>query len=86
MNKEAQNFDSIGKALKYLRIKEGLTQDDMAAKMGIAKASGVSKVEADRNVPKLNTVARFVEAAGGKLFVVMVDSQGNESIVEGCNI
>lgn len=49
---------SFGKRLRYLRVKEGLRQEDLANKLGISK-SAVGMYERDEREPSLELIQRI---------------------------
>ncbi len=56
----------MGVMLKEARIKQGLTQEQVAAKIGVNK-SAISKVENDIKDVRLSTLHRIIEALGGRI-------------------
>lgn len=58
MNNEYYNYKLLCKTLKHLRMKNQLTQSDVAYKMGIG-ASTVSSHETGRSIPEIYTVYAY---------------------------
>lgn len=58
--------DSIGKKLKTLRKGRGLTQEDLALKMGLSRAT-ISNYEVGRRSPHLSELRRFATFYGVSL-------------------
>jgi transcriptional regulator with XRE-family HTH domain len=70
---EAQR--GVGKALALYRHERGLSQKDIAERTGWDKGF-VSRLEgAQGGVPETKTLARYVEACGARLGVVIVDEK-----------
>lgn len=59
--------NEVGQELRRLRVLSGLTQNEMASRLGVQQAA-VSKIEKGRDV-YLSTVRRYVEALGASLRV-----------------
>lgn len=59
----------IGKRIKQLRIKEGLTQQQLADKMGGISASTIGMYEQGRRNPDMERIIRF-----GEIFSVSTDN------------
>ena len=59
----------IGKRIKQLRIKEGLTQQQLADKMGGISASTIGMYEQRRRNPDMERIIRF-----GEIFSVSTDN------------
>lgn len=57
----------LGRALQALRDGAGLTQDEMALRLGI-HSTYVSQVERGRRGVRWHTVLRFLDAAGADLY------------------
>jgi transcriptional regulator with XRE-family HTH domain len=57
---------AIARALIEARTRAGLTQADVAQRMGTTQ-SAVARMESGRALPSLRTVERFAQAVGGKL-------------------
>lgn len=54
---------SIGKTIKEMRIKKGLTQKELGDKMGVSQAM-IGQYENGSRHPKTETVQKFSEALG----------------------
>lgn len=52
--------------LRAYRIAKGLSQEDLAASVGVKKST-VSRIEQGKRVPSMGLVARFVELSEGEL-------------------
>jgi DNA-binding XRE family transcriptional regulator len=65
--------------LKVERLKKGLSLSDMKARTGIERST-LSRLEnnADAN-PTINTLTRYAEAVGKKVFVVLADMDDVET-------
>lgn len=57
---------TIGERLKELRKEKGLTQVEIAKKMGISQ-SVVALIESERNTPTLLTILNYADACGSAL-------------------
>ena len=60
---------TIGERIRFFRKEQGLTQDDLARKMGIKRGT-LAQYESDRRNPKLETLEKISGALGveiGKL-------------------
>lgn len=74
--KLAKGFDSkyedfkIGALLKMARIESGLTQDDIAKKIGTYK-NNISRLENHAEDVKLSTIERYANAIGKKVKVLI---------------
>ncbi len=60
----------VATLLKGVRQERGLTASDVAARMGI-DAGNFSRLESGQSNPTLDTVARYAEALGVELAVVV---------------
>lgn len=66
LEKESQNF-LLGVMLKVARTEKGLTQEELAGKIGTTK-SYISKIENNIKEARLSTLQKIVEVGlGGKL-------------------
>lgn len=52
---------ALGERLRQLRLRERLTQAEMATRVGLCNAGRVSDWELGTRVPTLNTLARYAE-------------------------
>jgi transcriptional regulator with XRE-family HTH domain len=52
--------------LREYRIARGLSQQDLAASVGVKKAA-ISRIEQGKRVPSMGLVARLVEVSAGEL-------------------
>lgn len=60
--------EAIGEAVKRERLRQGLRQEDIAAKSGLGLRT-VSKLEAGSSSPNLGTVEAIARALGMRLVV-----------------
>ena len=56
-------FAELGRTLRHLRESAGLSQAELARRSGVGK-SQLSKYESGKELPKLETLARLLEALG----------------------
>src|ERR1700741_2620456 len=68
----------VGQSLKDLRALLGLTQAEMARRLGIPR-SGVTSLETVGDVP-ISSLARYVEALGAKLNIAAVFASNEQSV------
>lgn len=54
---------SIGEIIRLRREKAGLSQDDLAARVGVAKTK-ISEIENGHSDPRLSTLQRYAKALG----------------------
>jgi transcriptional regulator with XRE-family HTH domain len=54
---------NLGKQIKQIRIKKGLTQEGLAARSGLTK-SYISLLEAGKKIPAISTLSRIAVALG----------------------
>lgn len=54
---------NVGQAIKQLRLKAGMTQEQLAEKVGMS-VNAISSMELGKTYPQKNTVARLCEAFG----------------------
>ena len=65
----AVDFSIIGKRIKQIRKKKGLTQDQLSEKMGVSIAY-LSKVETGKihiNLERLSQICNFLEVTEGEI-------------------
>jgi len=67
-------MDNVGLNIKYLRKKNGLTQDDLAKKLGVGRAK-IGSYEEERALPKLNLLQFLAE-----YFDLSLDALVNEEL------
>ncbi|NLY93350.1 MAG: helix-turn-helix transcriptional regulator [Myxococcales bacterium] len=60
---EALDGTLVGRRVRELRIKAGITQAELARRTGIHRPN-IARVEAGKHMPSLETVARLAEALG----------------------
>ena len=67
--------------LRAFRISKGLSQQDLAASVGVQKAA-ISRIEKGQRVPSMGLVARLVDVSDGELsaddFMPLVPSSPEE--------
>jgi transcriptional regulator with XRE-family HTH domain len=56
-------IENLGKKIKLVRVRKGLTQDSLAARSGLTK-SYISLLEAGKKVPAISTLSRIAVAFG----------------------
>lgn len=62
---EKSNFKSVGSALAFFRKSAGLTQSEVAEKLGLKTQSSVGDIEARKDrIPEKNTIKKYCEAIG----------------------
>ena len=66
MRKNAKLPKILGKRVRRYRHKKGLTQEDVAFKVGISRAY-MGYIEQGRNVPSLEVLQKVAKAIGAKL-------------------
>lgn len=57
----------IGKRVRELRLRAGLSQDDLCDRMGISSKGWICNIEAGRKTPRLETLARVCNALGASV-------------------
>lgn len=62
--------DALVRALRAERIRQGLTQDELAAAMNMYDGRPVSDLECGRTSPTLHTLLRFTTALGMEIQLV----------------
>jgi DNA-binding XRE family transcriptional regulator len=65
------NNQSIGQMIKQARISAGLTQKELAEKLGISEAA-ISNLERRTTPPSVSTLEKVAAATGKKLVIVLV--------------
>lgn len=55
--------EQIGKHIQDIRVKRKMTQEELAARIGISKSS-ISEWEACKRVPRMETLRKIAEALG----------------------
>jgi ribosome-binding protein aMBF1 (putative translation factor) len=64
-------YADLAKLVIRLRALEGLSQDELARRMGTTKAA-ISRLESGRHRPTVETLRRLAEALGGRLTLTIV--------------
>jgi transcriptional regulator with XRE-family HTH domain len=57
---------NLGKRIKLIRVKKGLTQEGLAARSGLTK-SYISLLEAGKKIPAISTLSRIAVAFGMRI-------------------
>ena len=65
-----ENEFAIARELMRVRVRAGLTQAELAHQMKTTQ-SAIARVESGKSFPSLSTLARFSEATGEKITVVL---------------
>ena len=60
---EKDNSLTIGERIKQCRLEHGMTQKDLAERMGISPI-GISQYENGKRIPKIETIDRIASAIG----------------------
>jgi ribosome-binding protein aMBF1 (putative translation factor) len=63
-------YADLAKLVVRLRAREGLSQEELARRMGTTKAA-ISRLESGRHRPTMETLRRLAEALGGRLLVTI---------------
>ncbi len=61
----------LGRKLRDLRVKRGLSQAELAGRAGTAQAS-VARIESGRALPKLDLIVRLAPALGARVDLKLV--------------
>lgn len=72
---DPQPAGSLGVRLKELRVRQGLTQAEVARRSGIHRPN-IARVEAGRHTPSLDTLRRLADAIGVSTSDILNPSQG----------
>lgn len=70
-------YAELAKLIVRLRTVEGLSQEELARRMGTTKAA-VSRLESGRHRPTVETLRRLAEAVGGRLTITIVMPEPSE--------
>lgn len=62
-------INDVGRAIHKLRVHQGLTQEEAAARMGVT-VKKLDAVERGRLTTHLSTLTDYVESIGGRLAIV----------------
>lgn len=73
---------SLGKNISRLRAEQELSQDDLAAALGVSRQS-VSKWETDNSVPELDKLVKLSELFGVSLDELVLDRPAGPDIAPG---
>lgn len=66
-----RSYAELAKLVIRLRGLEGLSQEELARRMGTTKAA-ISRLESGRHRPTVETLRRLAEALGGRLTLTIV--------------
>lgn len=69
---------SIGEIIKKYRKMVGMTQSELALRIGLKKPSGISKIESGVNAVTFDTVVHIAEVLGIDPMVFMMESRGDK--------
>ena len=72
----------IGKKIKKLRIKKGLTQEELGARTDLTKGF-ISQLERDLNSPSIDTLFSLLEVLGSKPKDFFDEDEKNQRVVYG---
>ena len=72
-----KNYSSFGLALRILRISKGLSQEELAARLGMNSNTHISRLESGAQTPNLDMVFRLAEALEVKAsqIITMMEEQ-----------
>ena len=65
---------AVSAVLKYLRLRGGMSQDELAAKTGLTQGA-ISSVETGRRVYSLNTLAHIAEVLDVRLSAIIEEAE-----------
>ena len=68
-------INDVGRAIHKLRVYQGLTQEEAAARMGVT-VKKLDAVERGRLTTHLSTLTDYVESIGGSLAIIPTDNPG----------
>jgi transcriptional regulator with XRE-family HTH domain len=63
----------LGSRLRALRLRQGMTQADVAEQLGLARRSYISNLEAGRKLPSLDLVVRLTDLLGVSTDELFID-------------
>jgi HTH-type transcriptional regulator/antitoxin HipB len=66
------NAATLGQALKHFREEAGLTQGELAARLGMRQPY-LSKIEAGKATPRTNLLIQILREVGARIVVVKAD-------------
>ena len=72
-----KNYSSFGLVLRILRISKGLSQEELAARLGMNSNTHISRLESGAQTPNLDMVFRLAEALEVKAsqIITMMEEQ-----------
>lgn len=72
-----KTYSSFGLVLRILRISKGLSQEELAARLGMNSNTHISRLESGIQIPNLDMVFRLAEALEIKAseIIVMMEKQ-----------
>lgn len=59
-----KEYSAFGPVLRRLRFEKGLSQEELAERMGMASHAHISRLESGRKQPTLEMLFRFADALG----------------------
>lgn len=71
---------SIGEVIRKYRKMVGMTQRDLAARLGMEGPSGISKIESGANTVSFDTVVAIANILGVDPMVFMMESRGDKYV------
>jgi ribosome-binding protein aMBF1 (putative translation factor) len=75
--RQRRPYADLAKLIIRLRTVEGLSQEELARRMGTTKAA-ISRLESGRHRPTVETLRRLAEAVGGRLTITIVMPDSSE--------
>lgn len=78
-NNMDHTIENLGKRIKQIRIKKGLTQESLAVRSGLAK-SYISLLEAGKKLPAISTLSHIAGALGMSLGDCFEDTDDSSAI------
>lgn len=69
---------TIGAIIKKYRKLVGMTQSELASRIGLKKPSGISKIESGVNAVTFDTVVSIADILGVDPMVFMMESRGDK--------
>ena len=79
MEQELKTREVFGSLIKMARKAEGLTQDELASRLGVKK-SFISKLENSQNSTKIETILSVLKSMNLKLFIRLAPSNENNPV------
>ncbi len=69
----------FGAKLRYLRTQQGLTQEDLARQLGLARQGHISNLEMSRKAPSIELVVQVADLFGVTTDYLLRDTVSVES-------